>query len=65
MPAPTFDRPVPDLTGEKDAQTLAVIERGIAQLDAGQGIPLAGSRTYAKSSRSSVQGNRFPTLNYC
>jgi hypothetical protein len=40
MPALTFDRPVPELTEEEDAQTLAKIERGIAQLDGGRGIPL-------------------------
>jgi predicted transcriptional regulator len=40
MPAPTFDHPVPDLTDAEDAQTLAAIETGIAQLDAGLGIPL-------------------------
>ena len=33
-----FDHPVPELTAEEDAETLAAIEEGIAQLDAGQGI---------------------------
>jgi hypothetical protein len=36
----TFDYPVPELTEEEDAQTLAAIEQGVAQLTAGQGIPL-------------------------
>ena len=40
----TFDRPVPELTEEEDALTLAVIEDGIAQLNAGQGIPLEDVR---------------------
>lgn len=40
MPAQMFDHPVPELTDEEDAQTLAAIEEGIAQLDAGHGIPL-------------------------
>jgi hypothetical protein len=35
-----FDRPVPELTAEEDAATLRGIEQGIAQLDAGQGIPV-------------------------
>jgi predicted transcriptional regulator len=35
-----FDRRVPELTEEEDAQTLAAIETGLAQLDAGLGIPL-------------------------
>jgi hypothetical protein len=35
-----FDRPVPELTAEKDAATLVAIEQGLAQLDAGQGISL-------------------------
>ncbi len=33
-----FDHPVPELTAEEDASTLAAIEEGIAQLDAEQGI---------------------------
>jgi hypothetical protein len=36
----TFDYPVPELTEEEDAQTLAAIEQGVAQPTAGQGIPL-------------------------
>ena len=40
MPALTFDHPVPELTEEEDAQTLAAIEAGIVQLNAGEGIPL-------------------------
>jgi predicted transcriptional regulator len=40
MPELKFDRPVPELTDEADAQTLAAIAEGIAQLDAGQGIPI-------------------------
>jgi hypothetical protein len=40
MLAQTFDHPVPELIEEADAQTLAAIEDGIAQLDAGHGIPL-------------------------
>ena len=39
-----FDHPAPDLISEEDAPTLLAIERGIAQLDAGQGIPLAALR---------------------
>lgn len=35
-----FDRPAPALTDAEDAETLAAIEEGIAQLDAGRGIPL-------------------------
>jgi predicted transcriptional regulator len=40
MPELKFDHPVPELTEEEDAQTSAAIENGIAQLDAGQGIPI-------------------------
>lgn len=40
MPVSTFDHPVPELTEEEDARTLAAIENGIAQLDDGQGISL-------------------------
>jgi len=40
MAALTFDHPVPELTEDEDAQTLAAIGEGIAQLDAGLGIPL-------------------------
>jgi len=36
----TFDHPVPEMTEEETDQTLAAIDAGIAQLDAGQGIPL-------------------------
>lgn len=35
-----FDHPVPELTADEDATTLRAIEQGLAQLDAGQGIPL-------------------------
>jgi len=40
MPTLMFDYPVPELTQEEDAQTLAAIEVGIVQINAGQGIPL-------------------------
>jgi predicted transcriptional regulator len=40
MPTLIFDRPVPELTEAEDAQTLSAIEEGIAQLDAGQGVPI-------------------------
>ena len=40
MPALTFDRPVPELTEAESAQTLTAIDEGIAQLEAGQGIPI-------------------------
>jgi hypothetical protein len=39
-----FDHPVEDLIAEEDAQTLLAIDQGIAQLDAGQGIPLSELR---------------------
>jgi hypothetical protein len=35
-----FDHPVPGLTAEEDAPTLLAIEKGLSQLDAGQGIPV-------------------------
>lgn len=35
-----FDRPVPTLVDEEDAETLAALEEGIAQLDSGQEIAL-------------------------
>jgi hypothetical protein len=35
-----FDQPAPDLSGEADAQTILAIDQGIAQLEAGRGIPL-------------------------
>jgi len=35
-----FDHPVPDLTEQEDAETLAAIAEGIEQLEAGQGIPM-------------------------
>ncbi|HEY1949023.1 MAG TPA: hypothetical protein VGG97_18595 [Bryobacteraceae bacterium] len=40
MPQLKFDHPVPELTEEEDAETLATIEEGIQQLNAGQGIPI-------------------------
>jgi hypothetical protein len=36
----TFDQPAPELTEQEDSQTLAAIQNGVSQLDAGQGIPL-------------------------
>ena len=45
MPALKFDQPVPELTEHEDAKTLAAIAEGIAQLDAGQGIPLEQLRS--------------------
>jgi hypothetical protein len=39
-----FDHPVPELTEEADAQTVAAITDGIAQLDAGQGIRIEAVR---------------------
>jgi hypothetical protein len=44
MPTLMFDQPVPELTEDEDTQTLAATERGIAQLEAGQGIPLEDLR---------------------
>ena len=38
MPELKFDHPVPELTEQADAETLAAIADGIEQLDAGQGI---------------------------
>jgi len=35
-----FDRPVPSLTDEEDAETLTAIDEAISQLKAGEGIPL-------------------------
>ena len=35
-----FDHPVPELIADEDDATLMAIEEGVAQLDAGQGIPL-------------------------
>ena len=35
-----FDHPVPELTEQEDAETLAAIAEGIEQLEAGQGTPL-------------------------
>ena len=40
MPDMNFDQPEPRLVEEEDAATIAAIEEGLAQLDAGQGIPL-------------------------
>jgi hypothetical protein len=40
----SFDHPVPELIEVEDADTLLAIERGLAQLDAGQGIALAELR---------------------
>ncbi len=39
-----FDHPAEDLVAEEDAGTLRAIDRGLAQLDAGQGIPLSELR---------------------
>lgn len=39
-----FDHPVPEMLEEADARTLAAIDEGIAQLNAGQGIPLSELR---------------------
>jgi hypothetical protein len=44
MPELRFDHPVPELVDEEGPETLAAIENGIAQLDAGQGIPLVELR---------------------
>jgi hypothetical protein len=35
-----FDHPVEDLVAEEDPLTLVAIDEGLAQLDAGHGIPL-------------------------
>jgi hypothetical protein len=39
-----FDPPVPELTEDADVETVEAIEKGIAQLDAGQGIAIAVGR---------------------
>ena len=44
MQALLFDHPAPELTEKEDEQTLAAIEEGIAQLDAGKGVPLEAVR---------------------
>jgi hypothetical protein len=44
MPEFLSDQPVLDLTEEADAQTLVAIDDGIAQLEAGRGIPLEEMR---------------------
>ena len=36
----SIDHPVPELIAAEDASTLRAIDEGIAQLDAGRGIPL-------------------------
>jgi hypothetical protein len=36
----SIDHPVPELIAAEDTATLRAIDEGIAQLDAGQGIPL-------------------------
>jgi hypothetical protein len=40
----SFDHPVPELIEIEDESTLLVIERGLARLDAGKGIPLGELR---------------------
>jgi hypothetical protein len=40
MPQLKFDRPEPELTEQEDAETLAAIEEGIREIDAGQGISI-------------------------
>ena len=35
-----FDRPVPELTEGEDAETIAALEEGLRQLEAGKGIPI-------------------------
>jgi hypothetical protein len=35
-----FDHPVPELTDQEDAETLAALDEARAQMAAGQGIPL-------------------------
>ncbi len=40
MPELKFDQPVPELTEQEDAETLAAIAEGNEQLDGGRGIPL-------------------------
>jgi hypothetical protein len=56
MPTLTFDHPVPELTAEEDSQTVAAIVVGIAQLDAGEGIPLEEVR---KELARRCSSNRF------
>jgi hypothetical protein len=36
----SIDHPVPELIDSEDAATLRAIDDGVAQLDAGRGIPL-------------------------
>ena len=40
MPELKFDQPVPELTEQEDAETLAAIDEGSEQLDEGRGIPV-------------------------
>ena len=44
MPELKFDHPVPELTEQVDAETLAAIAEGIEQLEAGEGIPIEDLR---------------------
>jgi predicted transcriptional regulator len=39
-----FDPPVPEMLEDADAAALAAIDQGLAQVDAGQGIPLSELR---------------------
>jgi hypothetical protein len=46
------DYPVPELTEQEDAQTLRAIAAAIAQLDAGEGVPLDEVRRELDKRRS-------------
>lgn len=52
-----FDRPVPELTQEEDAETLAAIHRGIEDAKAGRTVTLEEARSYIDQwhSKSSLQ----------
>jgi hypothetical protein len=48
----TFDHPVPELIEEEDERTLAAIEAGVSQLNAGLGIPIEDMRSELANRRS-------------
>ena len=46
MAAAEFDHPVPELTEQEDAETLAAIDRGMEDARAGRVVSLEEARSY-------------------
>jgi len=55
-----FDHPVPELTGQEDAETLAAIDRGIEDAREGRVVSLEDARRYIDQWHSKSSSPKQP-----